>query len=224
MWIVEVGNQVRSSEVVLEIYNSVIGDCLNCWDIDLIFMPSWTIYAPSTGSAWMRSLYTNTSDWYIGMDLKTSPVKMFYTQTEIHVENLTRINLPFGSLQCWWVKAIHNDTDYTQESDFYFDVEWGICVRYYRSGPGYPTLEVLNSTNIEFSNMTIQDRQPTTTTTTTQTITETTTQTNTTIPTQTNTTFTQLMYPEVYTILLGTGSVVVIVMVCVTIQYRKVDP
>ena len=212
----------NSSEVALEIYNSVTGDCLNCWDIDLIFMPSWTIYEPNTGSAWMRPLYTNTSSWYIGMDLKTSPVKMFYTQTEIHVENLTTINLPFGSLQCWWVKAFQIDDDYTQESDFYFDVEWGICLRYYRSGPGAPTLYELYSTNIEFSNRTIQDPGPTTSTTT-PTTTETIPQTNTTITTLTNITPPSIIYPpEMYAIVLGSGVAVVIVMVLVTIQYRKI--
>jgi len=213
----------NSSEFVLEIYNSVTGDCLNCWDINRIFIPSWAIYDPSVGSSWMRPLFTNTSDWYIGKDLKTSPVTMFYTQTEIHVENITRIMLPFGSLQCWWVKATQNFTDYTQESDFYFDVEWGICLRYYRSGPGYPTLEELYSTNIEFSNITIQDTQPTTTTTiATQNTTETTPQANTTITPLTNITSPWIMTPEVYTIVLGSGVAVVIVMVFVTIQYRKV--
>ena len=213
----------NSSEFVLEIYNSVTGDCLNCWDIDLIFQPSWSIYDPSSGSAWMRPLFTNTSDWYIGKDLKSSPVTMFYSQTEIHVENLTRIELPFGSLQCWWVKATQNFTDYTRESDFYFDVEWGICLRYYRSGPGYPTLEELYSTNIEFANITIQDQQPTTSTTTaTQTTKETTTQTNTTITTQTNISSPWIINPEVYIIVLGSGFAVVIVMVLVTIQYRNV--
>ncbi|MHA1137408.1 MAG: hypothetical protein ACTSSE_13065 [Candidatus Thorarchaeota archaeon] len=84
-------------------------------------------------------------------------------------------------------------------------------------------MEELYSTNIEFANITIQDQQPTTSTTTaTQTTKETTTQTNTTITTQTNFSSPWIINPEVYIIVLGSGVAVVIVMVLVIIQYRNV--
>ncbi len=112
----------NSSEYVLEIPYSVTGDCLNYEDVYLVFMPSWEIYAPGTGSAMMQPLFTNTSGWYAGMDLQDSPVAIFCTQTEIHVEGRSTISLSFGSLECWCVKAF---TDYPSptNSSFFFDIE-----------------------------------------------------------------------------------------------------
>ena len=205
----------NSSELAMALHSSVTGDCLNYEDDDLIFLPSWAIYAPDTGSALMRPLFTNVSDWYVGKDLKSSPVSLFNMQDEIQVRGLTTIDLSIGSLQCWWVDA-HTDYPFTQDSDFFFDVEWGILLKYNSSEPGsYVTTHVLYSTNVEFSGLTITETTPPST----QTV-PTTTSITTTTQNSTNSTGSSF-FSDDYMVIAGAGLVVELVVLGIIVQYIK---
>lgn len=224
----------NSSEVVLDLHSSITGDCMYHENDYLIFMPSWSIYAPESGSAWMNPLFTDTTGWYIGMDLLDSPVTMFYSQTEIQVEGMSIVDLTFGSVQCWWVRA-YDTYPSERTSDFFFDVEWGICVKYFYTSPGgADILHMLYSSNIEFTtvinNETTISTYTTNPTTTTSTETSATTSTpitstnpTTTTQNQTNTTSGYAPPLNLPTIILWAGVIFEVVVICLIIRYRKIS-